>query len=756
MFRALPRRFAAASAAVLVVGGLAWPAAQPAAAATAGPLKALSYRGYRFEVPAAWPVIRLASQPRTCVRFDLHAVYLGTPGADQKCPSWLLGATEAIVIQPAAASAARASQENPVSNEVTASAPRIAIMATYDTNPTTIYRILASAGLAAPTIAVPNPARLAAARTGPAAGNAAATELAASATPEDTAARAAAAVGPPVLPAAVANYRGVGFDVCAAPSSAYMRTWWRDSSYGAVGIYIGGADRACDQQNLTPAWVRQQAATGWRFIPMYAGPQASFGQLTSPGSQGVAAARDAVAQAEHFGLGPRTPIYYDMEAYQPAETGRALAFLSAWTTELHKLGYKSGVYSSSGSAVVDLARHYSTRGYTMPDAIYDALWNGARNVSDGAYRAGEWSGGRRLHQFSGDVMQTFGGDTLQVDQDYLDVTLATPGGTMQASPGVTSSAGSAAVFYEGSDHQLWEDSANAAGRWQRTGLGGYLTAAPSVVTVNSGTLAVFYRGRGDELFERVRTPAGWQKTVALTAMRQVGWPRAVAQPNGVIDVFWQGTHDSHLWHAEFNPGRGWSGPENLKGGLGSAPDPVETGSGQVQVFWKGTNGNLWRVVRGLGSAWTAPQNLGMRTLGGPPRAVALAGGVVDVFWEGSTAPHAVWSAELRPGHPVTGPQKRGGVIAGQPWPVVTGGTERVVFRSRGSRLYSVSRAGNGAWGKPAAVPGARNLVSAPYAGASSGSSSLQVFWTGRKRQLWAVRLTQPGGWRAPVDLGGSA
>ena len=513
MFHTPLTRLALILAGVLCAAGLACPASVASAASltAASPLKTVVYRGYRFEVPRSWPVIRLGRRPLTCVRFDLHAVYLGRPGANQRCPSWLLGATEAMVIGPGPAATRRESTENPVSDQITAAAPGISITATFDNHAATIDRILASAGLARPAIVLPSPVQLPAGSqpvggsgsgaAGPASGDAtAASQLATSATPATAESYAGSAVGYPMLPAAVENFRGLGFDVCAAPSASYMRTWRADSGYRAVGIYIGGADRACDQQNLTPAWVRQQAAAGWHLIPMYAGPQAAFSQLTSPASQGSSAAEDAVAQAEHFGLGPRTPIYYDMEAYQPAQSAAALTFLTAWTTELHRLGYKSGVYSSSGSAIADLARHYRTPGYVMPDAIYDALWNGARNVSDGAYSAGEWTGGRRLHQFSGDVVQTFGGDTMEIDQDYLEVALATPGGTMQASPGVTSSAGAVTMFYQGSDHHLWEQVATSAGQWRRIDLGGYLTAQPSVIDVNAATTDVFYRGRGDELW----------------------------------------------------------------------------------------------------------------------------------------------------------------------------------------------------------------------------------------------------------------
>src|ERR1700720_4062064 len=47
-------------------------------AATA--MKTVAYAGYEFQVPASWPVYRLDEHPKTCVRYDVHAVYLGTPG----------------------------------------------------------------------------------------------------------------------------------------------------------------------------------------------------------------------------------------------------------------------------------------------------------------------------------------------------------------------------------------------------------------------------------------------------------------------------------------------------------------------------------------------------------------------------------------------------------------------------------------------------------------------------------------------------
>ena len=50
--------------------------------------------------PADWPVYDLAADPSTCVRFDVHAVYLGHPGADMNCPADLVGRADAVLVEP--------------------------------------------------------------------------------------------------------------------------------------------------------------------------------------------------------------------------------------------------------------------------------------------------------------------------------------------------------------------------------------------------------------------------------------------------------------------------------------------------------------------------------------------------------------------------------------------------------------------------------------------------------------------------------
>jgi hypothetical protein len=225
-----------------------------------------------------------------------------------------------------------------------------------------------------------------------------------------------------------AVFTGLGFDACTAPSSQSMAAW-KSSPYRSVGVYIGGINRACSQPNLTASWVASQTEAGWYLIPTYVGLQAPTSACTScamlsPSQatvQGAAAAVDAVEDAAAIGMGPGSPIYNDMEAYTQTASASAatLAFLEAWTEKLHALGYLSGVYSSSSSGIEDLADQIGT-GYTLPDAIWVANWNGQQNTSDPAVPANAWASHQRIHQYRGGHNETYGGVTINIDNNYVD------------------------------------------------------------------------------------------------------------------------------------------------------------------------------------------------------------------------------------------------------------------------------------------------------------------------------------------------
>ncbi|NUO55050.1 MAG: DUF1906 domain-containing protein [Hamadaea sp.] len=228
------------------------------------------------------------------------------------------------------------------------------------------------------------------------------------------------------------TYVGKGFDTCTAPSQSAMNAWKTSSPYGAVGIYISGSSRSCSQPNLTATWVSNQVAKGWRLIPIELDYQAPCGTRTpkmssdpaTARSQGAGRATSAVNAAKALGIPAGSAIYNDIEQYPTNASCRAavLSYLSGWTLQLHALGYLSGMYSSGSSGVLDVCNAYDDPQYTRLDHLWIAWWNGVANTAGGQYCPDTaYPNHQRLHQYSGDVTETWGGVTIKIDRNYLDV-----------------------------------------------------------------------------------------------------------------------------------------------------------------------------------------------------------------------------------------------------------------------------------------------------------------------------------------------
>jgi len=349
-----------------------------AAYAAAGPLsglKAVSFAGSTVEVPVGWPVHDLTTEPHTCIRYDKHAVYLGDPGPDQDCAAGAVGRTDTVRI---------------------ASDGRVTRTHGYQTS-------AASAG-AKPEIVPRSRSRV----------------------PER-----------PVKAAAM--YSGLGFDTCAAPPVDAMKAWAGASPYHAVGVYIGGLDRACPDGNLTPNWIQTVAKQGWKFFPIYVGLQAPCWKDPGGGhpaliahsrrwTQGEEAANDAADRAAHFGIAPGSPIYFDMEYYPRNDTGctqDVQAFLSAWTDQLHTRGFVSGIYSSSQGAIADMARVYDTQVTYRADVAWYAHWDKVPQLfGDPTLNDKYWPGPRRIKQYQGGHNETYGGKKLNIDLNVLNAPVA--------------------------------------------------------------------------------------------------------------------------------------------------------------------------------------------------------------------------------------------------------------------------------------------------------------------------------------------
>jgi hypothetical protein len=627
--------------------------------------------------------------------------------------------------------------EDPAAHRIMVSTARISVTAAYRADRGQILKILASAGLRRPTAL--DPARMAARS------------------------QAVAAVS-----GSATNATGKGFDACTAPSSQAMSAWLANSGYTSIGVYIGGSDRACAQPALTAAWVRQEAAAGWHFFPLYVGPQVSFGEVTthSAASQAVSAAQDAVAQAAALGFGSGTPIYYDMESYSPSQTKAALTFFSSWSTELHTLGYRSAIYSSSSSGISDLANNYSGA-YVMPDVIDDAWWNGVANTADPHVPAGDWASHQRVHQYSGNTTQSFGGYRINIDKDYLDVQLGGGGGgggggsgnatpSRQASQAVAASGSVVYAFFEGSNRALWYVRYNPRTGWSApASTGDPVRSQPSAVTTSNGTVEVFYRGTDHGLTAVTsRSSGGWTRPQSLRMGSLGGAPMAVSTADGGIDVFWRGKDASQLWSARLVPGSGWRGPTHIASGIASTPSPAVSGRTTVSVFWQGANGQLYYTSNNSGQSWRAQAALPMGRLGTGPHATGLKGGQIDVFWGGSSR-GSIWHTTYTSGRW----SRQSMLTMGRQGPpslvASSSGTVDVFWKGAQEQLWRATGHTGKTWGTAAGLD--MGVVGGDVFAAGRSTGMIDVFWKGAgSPHLWHARYHPSSShWSGPDNLGGN-
>ena len=493
-------------------------------------MKTVTYRGYSIKVPSSWPVYSLDQDPSKCVRYDINAVYLGTPGPNQDCPPHLIGHADTVSIggpltpgEPsvpvktdlrASVGAKRAGADTPVApgtilqnsqlREFAVSMPDSApaISATYGRRPSLVLQLLASLHLATPiqdqpsaqpdalnapaaktsaqpqpttspspplwippSFPVPSPtptptgssapkpaptgtpAPSGTPKPAPTGTSAPALSGTPSPSPSGTSAPAPSSTPSPSpsgtsapspspsptgsgVPSPSSASSLTGFDTCTAPSLQAMKAW--RPNYAALAIYIGGPEMGCGYGNLSKGWVSSAEGMGWSLMPIYVGPQAtcnSFSDEIVPGqaaAEGTQSATQAVADAASFGLGKGSPIYYDMEGYDEADSScvtGVLTFLDAWDRQLVASGYVSGVYSSAASGVTDLQTTTTIAGHPLaePQAIWIALWDNVLNVTGSPYvTSAVWPTSARSKQYAGPHEVSIGGYSVNIDSDLVD------------------------------------------------------------------------------------------------------------------------------------------------------------------------------------------------------------------------------------------------------------------------------------------------------------------------------------------------
>ncbi|MFE7597162.1 glycoside hydrolase domain-containing protein [Streptomyces sp. NPDC057494] len=237
--------------------------------------------------------------------------------------------------------------------------------------------------------------------------------------------------------AAPVTFVGKAFDTCEAPSLTVMKAW-RGSPYGAVGIYFGGRGRGCPvQKELTPTWVASAHSMGWRLLPLFVGSQApcvdnpakrKYAIGSAPATQGTKEGGDAVRAAKALGIGTSSPLYLDIEAYERGNTSCAattLAFVRAWNREVRRLGYLPGFYSSADTGVRDMEAQRRAGTKDLPDVMWFAHWSGQPALlTESVLHPEAWTPHARIHQYVGNVTETYGGRTLSIDRNAMDAPVA--------------------------------------------------------------------------------------------------------------------------------------------------------------------------------------------------------------------------------------------------------------------------------------------------------------------------------------------
>lgn len=247
----------------------------------------------------------------------------------------------------------------------------------------------------------------------------------------------------PPAPAALAGWSGFAFDACRAPSQRVMDRWRSTSPFTGVGIYLGGVHRACEQRHLNDRWVDRQLRSGWKLLPIWVGPQASCtgydhrivgrpgrdGRYASARMRGIREAGRAAAAARALRIPPREVVFYDIEPFDTRKAAcrrSSLAFLEEWTKEIHRHGYRAGVYSHVKAGISLLSR--TGPGYERPDAVWyawiDRVGSMPREyVTDQAFMRTS-----RVHQYALDTRVEFGDIRMDIDWNFVSL-----GATGQAS-----------------------------------------------------------------------------------------------------------------------------------------------------------------------------------------------------------------------------------------------------------------------------------------------------------------------------------
>ena len=370
------------------------------------------------------------------VRFDVHAVYLGHPSGSQDCPATVRGRSEAVVVEPLDGTTSSATADPPGPAWRRRGPRRMCRR-----------RRRCPGGL---RFAVPAAGAVVTATFGSATAKAGvetilrSAQLTGSAKATKPAGAATTAVAPAPAPPGPSPGPGLG------PPARHLRRprlrplrrteLRRRGRLGQLALPRHRRLHRRQRPRLRPAEPHRRMGQHGHRRRLAPDPDSTSAPgppacqrlhhiSVRTGDRPSQGARSATTRRRTSGLRPGPArCSPSTTTWRPTKRARLLQhaassnFISGWTAELHVRGYLSGVYSSAGSSASPTSPPIGRGAYTLPDHIWTSPLERCPTPTREPVRPGSaWLDHQRIHQYSGGHNETYGGVTINIDGDYLDV-----------------------------------------------------------------------------------------------------------------------------------------------------------------------------------------------------------------------------------------------------------------------------------------------------------------------------------------------
>jgi hypothetical protein len=314
---------------------------------------------------------------------------------------------------------------------------------------------------------------------------------------------------------------------------------------------------------------------------------------------------------------------------------------------------------------------------TEPDVIDYADWDGAATTASSYMPGSLWITHQRVHQYLGNNQVSYGGVSLNIDSDDLDVNM---GGNpvpanhsgFRISPAINSNT-TAEWFARGASGALMHSWQQPVGSltWSNVHAVGdsptSIAGNPSVSAQGNGVLTVFaddVSGVVQHAWQQAGFPNDWEWGKPLPAppgqVLPGTDPAAVLLPSGEVEVFQTTVSGAVAAIAQVQPNdnAGWTAWAGLKGSCASTPVPVVDASHDVDVFcrtaagraavdtWNGTSWSGWSLLPVGPATLTGVPAGAVNGSGQTELVAATAGGGLDFAWQSGATGTWTWGTPL--------------------------------------------------------------------------------------------------------------